>query len=468
MQDLRTASTRRHFLLGAGSVVTTALAGCIEGPGGTDLEEGIGYAAFFPLADWGNHVGGDHFTFENPVAVGELGHGWDPGFDVVAEAANKEMFLYLDSPEFAWAQQLADTLASDHEAVTRLDVLSAIPPEELRYQDGHDGRPEPDYDEEFDPETFTVGAFEVLDAHEDAPVLSWHAGHWDGGLPPIPLDGTVTLSIHVEDIDGRIPPLGEGHIFQVTVRQNGTPDEVLDITATGATVTFEGLDIGQTQVVFELWAGDELVFDTAGEAVPIEVVDSDDRAGDVFYDPHTWIDPVLAVMMIEAIADTLASVDPDHAADFESNAASYIASVEAVHTELETLVSEAALHDVVLAGHDSFGYIANRYGIDFHTPVGISPDAEVTLDDISTLAATVEEHGIDTVLYDPFEAPDPDAELPQAVEVLLENTSADNAAPLSTLEGTTPAWNEAGYGWVEQWTEINLPSLRQAMGVGGS
>lgn len=455
-------------MLGAGSVVTTALAGCIEGPGGSELEEGVGYAAFFPLADWGNHVGGDHFTFENPVAVGELGHGWDPGFDVVAEAANKEVFLYLDSPEFAWAQQLADTLASDHEAVTRLDVLSAIPPEELRSKDAPDRRPQPDYNEEFDPETFTVGELKVFDPHEDAPVLSWHAGHWEGGLPPLPVGGSVEFAIHVEDIDGRIPPLGEEHSFQVAVRPDETADEVLDITSTRATVTLEGLEVGQTQVVFELWAGDELVFDTAGDPVPVEVVDSDDRGEDVFYDPHTWIDPTLAVLMIEAIADTLASVDPDHAADFEANAASYIASVEAVDTELETLVSEAEVHDVVLAGHDSFGYIANRYGLEFHTPVGISPDAEVTLDDVSALAATVEEHGLDTVLYDPFEAPDPDAELPSAVEVLLENTSADNAAPLSTLEGTTPAWNEAGYGWVEQWTEINLPSLRQALGVGGS
>lgn len=51
------------------------------------------------------------------------------------------------------------------------------------------------------------------------------------------------------------------------------------------------------------------------------------------------------------------------------------------------------------------------------------------------------------------------------VEVLLENTDADTYEPLTPVEGTTEEWNEQDWGWIEQMEELNLPSLRAALGA---
>ncbi len=51
------------------------------------------------------------------------------------------------------------------------------------------------------------------------------------------------------------------------------------------------------------------------------------------------------------------------------------------------------------------------------------------------------------------------------VEVLLENTGAENYEPLTPAEGTTAEWTEQEWGWVEQMEAINIPSLRAALGA---
>lgn len=468
MPDHPSVTTRRRVIGGVGAGLFTAVAGCIEGPGGTDITEGTGYAAFFTLADWGNRVGGEHFAFETPVDVGEIGHGWEPGFDVVAQVAGTEVFLYLDSPEFAWAQDLAGTLADDHPAVTVADALVAIPEHELlTFDETRVARPPPDHEHEFDPETFTLGELELIDRRLGSAVADFHYDHWHGGVPDVPLDDQLVLDVHVEDSEGRAPPLGEDERFRVTARiADGAPGAPLEIVSTGDAVSLHGRELGETSVVFELVADDEVIADTAHEAATVSVVDAADIEVDAFYDPHVWVDPVLAKLMVGSIAETLAGVDPANADAYEANASAYLDQIEGVHQALSSLVDEAPLETVVFAGHDSFGYVANRYGIEFHTPVGVSAHAEVSLSDVSNLAQVIEARDIETVLYDPFEAPDPDRELPPMVEVLLEDTGASRAEPLSPAEGTTPAWRELGYGWLEQWTEINLPSLSIALGAG--
>lgn len=458
--------TRRSVVSATGILATSGLAGCIGNPPGfgddTDLS---GMAAFFGLYDWATQVGGDRIAFEMPVEAGEMGHGWDPDADLVPEVAGRDVFVYLGTPEFQWAIDVSEALASDHEDVVRLDGMEAISQQDLlSFQDDAAVTPggEPDQDETFDPDSFTVGEFELIVGND---VMGWwHDNHWHGGIPDVPLDADVTISLHVEDERGRIPPLGEDEPFQFDARlADGAPDNVLDIESDGSTVTLSGLEDGQTLIVFELRADNEVIFDTASDPGMVRVTHPDEIEIDAFHDPHVWVDPVLAQDIVDQIATTFAQIDPDHASEYEDNADTLNERLSAVDQQFQDLVAEAELDVAVFAGHDSFQYVENRYGFTLKTPVGVTPDAAESIDDVVGLVDIIEEHGIDTILYDPFEAPNPDEDVPQAVEVLQENTDAADAAPLTPVEGTTSTWREEGYGWIEQMEEINLPSLRQAL-----
>ncbi len=342
------ALTRRSALkASAGAVVATGLGGCLSGPFGDDVGR-EGYAAFFALWDWAKHVGDEHFSFVNPIEAGQMGHGWSPDGDFTREIASSNLFIYLDTPEFSWAQDIAAELERDYDDVVVVDLLDGLESQLLRPDTEDENSAQEDHD------------------HEE-----------------------------------------------------GDHDDYAD----------HDYDSGE------------------------------------FYDPHVWTDPILAIEMVDSIADSLAEIDPERTEEYRESAATFGDRIESVHQQFEDLASNAERDVAVLAAHDSFGYFERRYGIELRTPVGVTPNAVESFEDVSGLIDVIESHGIETVLYDPFEAPNSDEDLPQMVDVLFEHTDIENAEPLSAAEGTTPEWRERGWGWIEQMEKINLPSLGTALGA---
>ncbi len=455
---------RRRLLQAAGGALTTgALAGCLSEPDG-ESGETQGYAAFFALWDWAQAVAGDDVAIENPVETGQMGHGWEPPGDLQRNIASTDVFIYLDTAEFSWAQDFASDFETDTD-VHLIDGMAGLESDLLPVnRDVEDDR-EPDFDHEFDPETVTIADLDLYDRQTGGEIAYWHGDHWHGNLPEVPLDGSAGVEAVFEDDEGRVLPLGENEQFQLEATVHEIADDIVDIESGGDHVVFSGRETGTTRIIFELVADGEVIWDTSNDNISLSVVEElDESDAPEFYDPHVWVDPVIAQDIVHTIADGLAELDPDNAALYEANAEEYNDRLESVHEQFQALTDDADRAVAVFAGHDSFQYLEHRYDFELHTPVGISPDEAETAADISGAIDIVQEHDIDTILYDPFETPGDD-EPPRMVEVLLENTDAENYAPLSPVEGTTADWEDAGYGWVEQMEEINLPSLRQALGA---
>ncbi|RKD97193.1 metal ABC transporter substrate-binding protein [Halopiger aswanensis] len=386
-------SRRSVLRAGAGSLALSSLAGlagCLSEPDAGSGPEG-GYAAFFALADWSEHVAGDQLSIENPVETGQIGHGWEPQGDLTADIADSEVFVYLDSPEFTWAQDVASQLETDYDHVTLIDGMAGLEDQLLAFDGSHDHDhgSEDEHDDEHDHDTNE--STENHDEHD-------HDGHSDEDE-------------HNHDHDSESTDDHEdGH------------DHSDDHDHTH------------------------------------------DDGGAEFYDPHVWVDPVLAQDIVGTIADGLAEADPDNEDTYRENADAYAQQLADVDDQLESLVAEADRDVGVLAGHDSFRYLEERYGFELHTPVDVSPNAEITTGQLADTIALIDEHEIETILYDPFEATGSD-DLPQEVTHLLENSHAESAEPISPLAGTTAEWNDRDWGWLEQMTELNLPALRAALGV---
>ncbi|WIV65941.1 metal ABC transporter solute-binding protein, Zn/Mn family [Natrialbaceae archaeon AArc-T1-2] len=464
--------TRRSVLKsGAGAVTLGTLAGCLSDPLEGGSGEG-GYAAFFALWDWANQIAGDEMEFENPVDTGEMGHGWEPDGNLAPEIAESEVFLYLDTPEFAWAQDVVADLERDYEGdVEVIDGLEGMGPYLIPFDGGEDeSLPEPDHDHEFDPDEIARNRFDIYDLRSDEQLGYWHStpddDHWHGGVPDVPVDDSVPVGAVFWDHEERIVPLGPDEPFELDARLvEGAPEDILGIESHGDSAELVGLGTGETEIVFELRHEGEIVYDTDTAPMDVEVVEElDDDGADEFHDPHVWVDPVLAGQVVDTIADGLAKVDPDNADRYAANAEDYKDRLADVDRQFEELTANAERDVAVFVAHDSFQYVERRYDFRLHTPVGVAPDAAESLDDIGDMIEVVEEHDVETILYDPFEAPD-DEELPSAARMLLGNSPATDAEPLSPAEGTTHEWAEQGWGWVEQMEEVNIPALEKALGV---
>ena len=488
---MTTDRTRRSVLGTVGALSVATLAGCSEEwlpdeESNPDIEQG--YAAFFPLWDWAQEISGDQVTFENPVGVGRIGHGWEPPSGLVRDIAATDVFIYLDSPEFSWAQNVAETLEADYDDITVIDGMTELD-EYLRpfhhdhdhshsdedHEDDHhddhdhdhshsDEDHEDDHHDDHDhdhDDHGNVTDLYIIHRETDQIIADHHDAHWHGGLPEVAVGETVSIGARFED-GGDELPLGSDAEYQFSIAPDPHDEGHVAVDSHGDHVHIHGQEPGTASVTIQLLHDDHVEWESAPISITV-VEEHDDDISVEFADPHVWVDPVIAQEIVQTIADELGAADPDYADQYASNADAYIEELERIDQEFASMVDAAPLDIVVLAGHDSFGYIEDRYGFEIHSPQGLSPDVSVAPAEIADTIDLIEEHAIDTILYDPFEA---DTGIPSLAETIQENApTVTEALPVTPIEGTTEEWYDLGWGWIEQMEEVNIPAFSQALGI---
>jgi zinc transport system substrate-binding protein len=187
----------------------------------------------------------------------------------------------------------------------------------------------------------------------------------------------------------------------------------------------------------------------------------DDHAGDDDHgpsDPHFWLDPVRASRSVETVARGLVEVAPESADAIEANAADYRERLAALDATFEERLADRTRDTILVAGHNSFRYLGDRYDFRVEALKGLSPDAPPTPQDVRRAQAVVAEHDVEYVLAPVFESD-------RAARQLVEETSATEVLPLTPVPSLTETWRDEGWGFVEVMEEVNLPSLVRALGA---
>jgi len=185
--------TRRRLLQASGAGFAAAAAGCLSEPGDDGEADGSGlssgYAAFFVLWDWSDQITGGTMSVENVLTVGEAGHGWNPPGDLVLDIAESDAFVYLDTPEFSWAQDVASQL-EEEEDVETIDLMNALGSEQLLDWEDHDHDHEEGDHEEGDHEEDDHEEGDDHDREEDGPGAEFADPHvW---IDPVLAEEMVT------------------------------------------------------------------------------------------------------------------------------------------------------------------------------------------------------------------------------------------------------------------------------------
>jgi zinc transport system substrate-binding protein len=166
-------------------------------------------------------------------------------------------------------------------------------------------------------------------------------------------------------------------------------------------------------------------------------------------DPHFWLDPVRLASVGDALAERLAEADPDGAATYEQNAAALRADLEALDAEMEAGLAGCAV-DTLVTGHDAFGYLGDRYGLEVVGISGLSPSAEPSPAAQAQIAELVRERGITTVYTETLVDP--------AVAETVASEAGVRTAVLDPLEGLTD--ESAGSDYLEVM-RANLATLQE-------
>jgi len=133
-------------------------------------------------------------------------------------------------------------------------------------------------------------------------------------------------------------------------------------------------------------------------------------------DMHFWLDPANAARLGEAIAETLAEADPEHAQAYRGNAGVLRTDLAALTTELAAALAPVRDKPFIVF-HDAYQYFERRFGLTAAGAVTVTPDTMPGARRVSELRARIAASGVACVFAEPqFE--------PAIVAAVLEGSAA--------------------------------------------
>ena len=175
-------------------------------------------------------------------------------------------------------------------------------------------------------------------------------------------------------------------------------------------------------------------------------------------DPHFWLDPARAKQAVDNIERGLADVAPDQQATLAPNADALRSDLDALDATYRERLSGRTRDTVLVAGHNSFQYLGERYDFEVEALTGLAPDAAPTPQDVRRAQEAIETHDVEYVLAPVFESD-------RAAQQLVEETDATGVLPLTPVPSLTSEWADRGWGYLDVMEQVNLPSLARALGA---
>ncbi len=313
----------------AGIVILLMMAvfstGCIdEDDGEYDLRVVVSIP---PQREWVEEIGGEGIKVTVMVPPGSDPHTYEPTSSQMVDVSEADIYFKVGAG-MEFEERWMDTLIEYNE--------------DMRIVDGSEGVHLLDYESHHDHE------FEHLIEDIDHIIHEWEDGH-------------MTAEDALEAIDDLIHQHEEDDHEQEHLIED--IDHIIheweygNVTAEGAMEAIEDL-IHQHE---------------------------EDEHGHEGDDPHIWLSPVNAKMMINDLLNALIEVDPDNADIYNENAGNYLDRLNSLHEEVEE-----ALHPhhgrKFLIYHPSMNYFAHEYGL-----VQIGVEREGQEPGASGLAAVIEQ-----------------------------------------------------------------------------
>ena len=320
------------------------------------------YTTFYPLYQFTQGVAGDAADVRILIPANGDPHSFELGPKTIVDLTKADMLVYNGADFEPYIDEIMSSSDFDH-------IVFVDSSEEITLMEGeaHDHSSHGSHgDEKHDDHA-------KEDGHDD------HAEEFYEEIAHVIEEfeaGDITQSQSIEEIEDILREHeGDGHAHEGAIENiEHLIHEIEDGHIEGA----EGLE-----EIHHLVSGEDVHDDHAKEG------DMDHT-----YDPHIWLDPILAKSQVMTIADHLKESDPEHAEIYHDNAISYTNQLDLLDQEIRSEVSSCA-KDTFVPFHNAFSYFAERYDLKTLTVIQeFSPETPVTAKDIEELIHFAEDEDI--------------------------------------------------------------------------
>lgn len=185
----------------------------------------------------------------------------------------------------------------------------------------------------------------------------------------------------------------------------------------------------------------------------LKLLDNTDKSEDLEYDPHVWLNPLLAKQEMEAIKNALVKADSANKDYYEKNYIDNAKKLDELDQEYKTTVSKFSKKDIVVA-HQAFGYICNAYGLNQVAIEGLAADSEPSPAKMAEIVKFVKANNVKYIFFEELVSP-------KVAEAIAHETGASTAA-LNPLEGLEDSDIKVGKDYFSVMRD-NLEVLKKAL-----
>ena len=319
------------------------------------------YTTFYPLYQFTQGVAGDAADVRILIPSNGDPHSFELGPKTIVDLTKADMLIYNGADFEPYIDEIMSSSDFDHIVFVDSSEGISLMKGEAHDHSSHGSNGDEKHDEHAEEfyeeiahviEEFEAGEITQSQSIEEIEeILSEHEGDGHGH------EGAI------EDIENLIHEIEDGHME-------------------GA----EGLE-----EIHHLVSGEDVHDDHAKEDGHDEHAEED---MDHTYDPHIWLDPILAKSQVMTIADHLKESDPEHAEIYHDNSISYANQLDLLDQEIRSDVSSCA-KDTFVPFHNAFSYFAERYDLNTLAVIQeFSPETPVTAKDIEELIHFAEDNDI--------------------------------------------------------------------------
>ena len=129
--------------------------------------------------------------------------------------------------------------------------------------------------------------------------------------------------------------------------------------------------------------------------------DKHDGHGGHGINPHIWLDPFNAQIMLGVIADHLGKADPVNARAYQANADAMRQTFAQLQIDIARQLAPFAESEFLVL-HDAHIYFERRFGMRAHAAITTEPDVMPTAAKIKKLRRDLESHPMDCIFGEPF------------------------------------------------------------------
>jgi ABC-type Zn uptake system ZnuABC Zn-binding protein ZnuA len=145
--------------------------------------------------------------------------------------------------------------------------------------------------------------------------------------------------------------------------------------------------------------------------------------------PHIWLDPENAKIMLRHITEALIKVDPSHASEYRDNQAAYLRQLDQLQKDLAERL-KAITDRRILVYHPAWPYFARRFGFRIIDEIVTQAGSEPSAHHLQELISRIRKEGIRVIVSEP--------QMNQKIPDVLARETGARIVVLSPLPGAMP------------------------------